>query len=68
MFLQITFKAVPWTAPIKFKGTFNSSIYTNSVVFIDMYNVEQVKAAAPPVSARVLLSSGDVFQSHTPDL
>jgi len=46
--------------------TFNFPLYTTSLVFIDVFNGEQFKAAALPVSARVLLSSGDIFQSHIP--
>jgi hypothetical protein len=34
----------------------------------DISTGEEVKAATPPVSASVLLTSGDVFQSQTPDL
>jgi hypothetical protein len=45
------------------QGTFYFSIYTISLVFSDVFNGEQFKAAALPVRARVLLSSGDVFQS-----
>ena len=33
-----------------------------------LFNGEHFTAAALPVSARVLLSSGDVFQSQTPDM
>jgi hypothetical protein len=38
------------------------------VVFNDVLKGEQFKAAALPISARVLPSSGDVFQRQTPDL
>jgi hypothetical protein len=68
MFFQITFKTFPRTVPIYLKRTFNFPVYTNSVVFSDVFNGEQFKAAALPVSARVLLSSDDVFQNHIPDL
>jgi len=50
------------------EGAFNFRIYTKSVVFPDVFNGEQFKTAALPVSIRVLLASGDVFQSQTPDL
>jgi hypothetical protein len=46
------------------KGAFNFPVYTDSVVFRDVFNGEQVKAAALPVGTRELLSSGDVFQSN----
>jgi len=45
---------------------FNFPLYTTSLVFINVFKGEQFKAVALPVSARVLLSSGDVFQSHIP--
>jgi len=48
--------------------TFYFPVYTTSLVFSDVLNGEQFKAAALPVNASVLLSSGDVFQSHIPDL
>jgi hypothetical protein len=67
-FLQIAFKAVPRTRPNYLTRAFNFPVYTNSLVFGDVFNGEQIKAAALPVSARVLLSSDDVFQSHIPDL
>jgi len=50
------------------QGAFNIPVYTNSVVFSDVFNEEQIKAAALPVIARVLQSSGDVFQSQRPVL
>jgi len=65
MLLELTFKAVPRTYLNEMVRTFNFPVYTNSVVFSDMFDGEQFKAAALPVSARVLLSSGDVFQSQT---
>jgi hypothetical protein len=68
MFLQIGFKAFPRTILSHLKRTFNFSVYTYSVVFSDVFNWEQFKAADLPVRARVLLSSSDVFQRHTPDL
>ena len=48
--------------------TFNYPVYASSVVFSDLVDGEQFKAAALSVSARVLVSPGDVFQSETPDL
>jgi hypothetical protein len=66
MFLQMAFKAFPRTLPIYMKRTFNLPVYTNSLMYIDVFNGEPVKAAVLPVSARELLSSGDVFQSHIP--
>jgi len=33
-----------------------------------LFKGEQFTAAVQPFSARVLLSSGDVFQSQTPDM
>jgi hypothetical protein len=66
MFLQIDFKAVPRTHLKFLKRTIDFPVYTNSVVFSDVFTGEQFKAAALPVSARILQSSGDVFQSHTP--
>ena len=68
MFLQIIFKAVPSTRPNYLKRTYNFPVYTSSVVISDVFNGEQFMAAALPVSARVLQSSDDVFQSHIPDL
>ena len=50
------------------KRTFYIPVYTNSVVFSDVFNGEQFKAAALSVNARVLLAPGDVFQNQTPDL
>jgi hypothetical protein len=67
MYLQIAFKAVPRTLLSHMKRTFNFLVYTSSVVFSDVFNGEQVKAAVVLVRARVLLSSGDVFQSQIPD-
>jgi hypothetical protein len=66
MFFQITFKASPRTVPIYLKRTFNIPVYTNSLVFSDVFNGEQLKAAFLPVNARVLQFSGDVFQNHIP--
>ena len=37
-------------------------------MFSDVFNGEQFKAAALPVSAGILQFSGDVFQSHIPDV
>jgi hypothetical protein len=37
-------------------------------MFSDVFNGEAVMAVALPIGARVLLSSGDVFHSHIPDL
>jgi len=68
MFLELTFKAVPRTCLNEMERTFNFPIYTNSVVFSDVFNGETFMAAALPVSARVLQSSGDVFQSQAPGL
>jgi hypothetical protein len=68
MFLQIAFKAFPRTQVLYLKRTFYFSVYTNHKVFSDMFNGKQIKAAALPVSARVRLSSGEVFQSHIPVL
>jgi hypothetical protein len=68
MFLQIAFNAVPRTILSHLKRTIHFPVYTNSLVFSDVFNGEQFKAAALPVSARVLLTSGDVFQRHTPGL
>ena len=53
---------------IRCNGHFVFSIYTNIVVFSDVYNGEQLKAAALPVSARELLFPGNVFKSHIPGL
>jgi hypothetical protein len=64
MFFQITFKAFPRTVPIYLKRTFNIPVYTNSLVYSDVFHGEQFKAAILPVSARVLQCSGDVFQNH----
>jgi hypothetical protein len=50
------------------KRTSKFCVHTNSVVFSDVLTGEQFKAAALPISARVLPSSGDVFQRQTPDL
>jgi hypothetical protein len=68
IFLLIVFRAVSRTRLIEMKRAFNVSVYTSSVVFIDVFDGKHVKAAFLPVSARVLQSSGDVFQSHIPDL
>jgi hypothetical protein len=68
MFLQIAFKVFPRTLPNYMKRTFSFPECTNIVVCSDVFNGEQFKAAAPSVSARVLLYSGDVFQSQTPDI
>ena len=50
------------------KRTIQFPVFTDNVVFSDEFNGESVKTAALPVKARVLQFSGDVFQSHTPDL
>jgi hypothetical protein len=68
MFLQIICKTLPRTRLKNVPRAFDFPVYTMSVVFSDVFNGENPKAAALPVSARVLLNSGDVFQSHIPDL
>jgi hypothetical protein len=68
MIHHITFLAFPRTLSIYLKRTFKFPVYTDSVVFSDVLIGEQIKAAALPVIARVLHSTGDVFQSPIPDL
>jgi hypothetical protein len=48
--------------------TFYLPVCTKGLVFSGELNREQVEAAGLPVSPGVLLSSGDVFQSHIPDV
>jgi hypothetical protein len=68
MILHITFHEFQKTLNICLKRTFKFLVYTINEVFSDVLIGEKVKAAALSVKARVLLTPGDVFQSHIPDL